>query len=80
MSASLAEGLRRGGRIARIVFFALEGVVLLAVSATLLRYGGEALPDLRACARTTIGCPVEPQNRVCGAGWWSSRPTSCQDR
>ena len=80
MPEGLAERMRRVGRIAKIVLFALEGVVLLAVSAALLRYGSEALPDLRPCVRTTMGCPVEPQTRVCEAGWWSSRPTSCPDR
>lgn len=80
MPATLAERMRRVGWIARIVLFAVEGVVLLAVSAMLLTYGSEALPDLRPCARTTMGCPVEPQNRVCEPGWWSSRPTSCPDR
>lgn len=80
MPARVADRMRRVGRIARIVFFTLEGVVLLAASAMLLRYGNEALPDLRPCARTTTGCPVEPQNRACEPGWWSSRPTSCPDR
>jgi hypothetical protein len=80
MPATLAERMRRVGWIARIAFFALEGVVLLAVSAMLLRHGSEALPDLRPCAMTTMGCPAEPQNRVCEGSWWSSRPTSCPDR
>jgi len=80
MPARLAERMRRVGRIAKIVSFALEAMVLLAVSAALLRYGSEALPDLRPCAKTTMGCRVESQNRVCEGSWWSSRPTSCPDR
>ena len=56
MPARIMERTRRAGSLAKIVLFALEGVVLLAVSAVLLRYGrrGAAGPA-PVCARTDDG-------------------------
>ena len=79
-AGEVAESIQTVRRIAMIMIFTLGFVMLLAASAVVLKYGKEALPDLRPCARTTMGCRADSEARACEVGWWGSRQTSCADR
>ena len=80
MPATVAERIQTVRRIATIMIFTLGLALLLALSAVVLKYGKEALPDLRPCATTTTGCRLEVKANVCDVGWWGLRQTSCADR
>jgi hypothetical protein len=66
--------------MAKIAFFAVQTIVVLAVCILVLIYGKEVIPDLRPCNTSTMGCPADAPNGSCEAGLWSLRPTFCPGR
>jgi hypothetical protein len=69
--------LKRVVKIAKVGVFTLGTVVVLAVSAIVLIYGMDAIPELRPCTSTTMGCAADQDGGSCEAGMWRLRPTFC---
>jgi hypothetical protein len=69
--------LKQAMKTARIALFTMATAIVLAISAILLIYGVDAIPDLRPCTSTTMGCAPDRDSGPCEAGLWPLRPTFC---
>ena|SRR5579884_1518258 len=57
--------------------FTVATAIVMALSAIILIYGGDVIPDLRPCTSTTMGCAADRDGGSCEAGMWRLRPTFC---